>query len=102
MKQQVYYLLHHTPGPAWQEGVGFREQPGVELHVQYMAKLLAEEILVMGGPFLDDSGGMMVFQVADQKEAEAVAQIDPAVQKGLLQVVVRPWLIAMSSIDLPT
>lgn len=102
MKPQVYYLLHHTPGPAWQNGIGFREQPGVEVHVQYMAALLAEGKLVMGGPFLDDSGGTMVYQAADLAEAESVAQSDPAVQNGLLQVVVRPWLIVMSSIDLPS
>ena len=104
MKNQapVFYLLHHTPGPAWQKGTDFREQPGVAAHIQYMASFLAAGKLMIGGPFLDDSGGMMVYRAGDQAEAETIAQNDPAVQNGLLHVVVRPWLIAMSSIDLPT
>lgn len=44
--------------------------------------------LALGGPFLDDSGGMMV--------AVPVAAEDPAVKSGLLRYTVRPWLVAMT------
>ena len=97
----VYYMLQHTPGPAWQAGVPFREQPGVGQHVQYMGSFLATQQLVLGGPFLDDSGGAMVLRAANRETADRIAHDDPAVQAGLLQVVVRPWYVPMASIDLP-
>ena len=59
--ENVQYVVFHRPGPAWQAGVDFREQPGVMEHVQHYAKLLEDGKLAMGGPLLAaDRGGMMV------------------------------------------
>ena len=65
-----------------------------------MAGFLEKGTLVMGGPFLDDSGGMMVMN-ASPADAKAAAEGDPAVKAGLLKVVVRPWMVPMSSVELP-
>lgn len=92
----VFHVIMHTPGVAWQAGTGFREQPGVMAHVEYMAGLLEAGTLAFGGPFLDDSGGMALLQGADLAEAERVAQADPSVQAGLLKARVVPWMVAMS------
>jgi hypothetical protein len=31
----VRYIIVHTPGPNWRQGVDFREQDGVEAHVAH-------------------------------------------------------------------
>jgi uncharacterized protein YciI len=95
----VFSVLFHTPGPKWAPGVSFQEQPGVEQHVRYMASFLKSGRLVCGGPFLDDSGGMMVFR-GSQVEATVAAEADPAVKAGLLKVVVRTWMVPMATIEL--
>lgn len=95
---QIYYVLLHTPGPKWVEGTDFREQPGVMDHVQYMAGFMEGERLVIGGPFLDNSGGMMVLRANSLEEAEATAHADPSVKAGLLKVHVRPWLVPMATV----
>ena len=64
-------------------------------HVQYMAGFIQSKKLVIGGPFLDDSGGMMVMSAESREEAEKIAKADPSVQKGLLKVDVKPWMAAM-------
>jgi uncharacterized protein YciI len=94
----VYYALFHSPGPRWDTATGFRQQPGVERHVAYMAQQLEAGKLVLGGPFLDDSGGMMVLRADSQDEARAIAEADPTVIDGLLLVHVKPWMLAMSSL----
>jgi uncharacterized protein YciI len=99
-KPPVYQVLCHSPGASWKKGVPFREQPGVQDHVKYMAGFLEKGTLVVGGPFLDDSGGMMVMN-ASEADAKAAAEGDPAVKAGLLKVVVRPWLVAMANVELP-
>lgn len=55
--------------------------------------------LVIGGPFLDDSGGMMVLRADSMEEAEQIANADPAVQSGLLKVHVKEWFVPMATVS---
>lgn len=87
----------HSPGDNWVQGVSFREQPGVMEHVQYMASFIESRKLVIGGPFLDNTGGMMVMQADTQEEAERIANADPTVVNKLLKVTVKPWMAAMKT-----
>jgi uncharacterized protein YciI len=95
----IYYVLFHSPGEKWVDSLSFQEQPGVEEHVGYMASFLESGRLAIGGPFLDNSGGMMVFRAENQEEAETTANADPAVKKGLLKVTVKPWFAAMTTLE---
>jgi uncharacterized protein YciI len=94
------YALFHSPGPAWTEGVGFREQPGVEQHHAFMKSLHDRELLVVGGPFLDAVSpgravGVAVIRAPSAEEAEAIAHEDPSIDAGLLRVEVRPWYVPL-------
>jgi len=93
----VRYVVFHKPGPAWQKGVDFREQPGVMDHVRHYRTMFTEGRLEMGGPYLAmDSGGMMVpIPGLDEEEVRRFAAADPAVQSGLLEFEIRPWYVAM-------
>ena len=93
----VRYVVFHRPGPKWKSGVDFREQEGVEKHVQHYLKFHEQGNLELGGPFLlQDAGGMMVAtKEISQEELEAFAAADPAVRAGLLVFEIRPWLTAM-------
>ena len=93
----IRYVVIHKPGPEWQYGVDFREQPGVGEHVQHYLKLHEQGKLELGGPFLlPDLGGMMVAtKDVTQGELETFAAADPAVKSGLLVYEIRPWLTAM-------
>lgn len=90
-------VVFHMPGPAWQYGTDFREQPGVQAHVAYYRQLYEDGKLDLGGPFLiPDSGGMMVTtKDVTPDEIEAFAAADPAVKSGLLRFEIRPWYTAM-------
>jgi uncharacterized protein YciI len=100
IKHPMYYVFLHTPGPNWQKGVEFQEQKGVRDHIKYMRNQLDEGLLLMGGPFLDNSGGMMICKTPDSETAKSIANADPAVVSGLLNVKVRKWMVPMSSLDL--
>ena len=94
------FVLFHEPGPDWKQGVPYPDQPGIEAHVAFARRLVDEGRLVMGGPFADEeSGGMLVIRAESLAEAEALANEDASIG-GLLSVTVRPWRIAMSTIDL--
>lgn len=92
--------MFHTPGPEWKHGLPYPEQPGIEKHVGFVRRLLEDGHLLMGGPFGDEaSGGMLVVQSASLDEATALANEDASIGH-LLEVYVRPWRIAMSTVDL--
>ena len=96
---KLFQVVVHSPGPNWQKGVDFREQPGVMDHVQHYAKLHEQGKLLHGGPFVDtDAGGMMIAaEDVTRKELEQFAAQDPAVIAGLLNYEVKTWYMAMSS-----
>ena len=92
----IRFVAFHRPGPAWQSGTEFSEQPGVREHIDHYDVALKSGLLERGGPFIDSSGGMMVFAPGvDRTLADQIAQADPAVKSGLLVVEVRPWLAAL-------
>jgi uncharacterized protein YciI len=93
----IRYVVFHTPGPRWQQGIDFREQPGVMDHVLHYRQLLEQGKLEMGGSFLaGDRGGMMVtVQGVSRAEIETFAAADPAIHSGLLGYEVITWYTAM-------
>jgi len=92
--RKFYSVLFHSPGPEWVDTLSFRDQPGIEKHVNYMATLLEKKKLVLGGPFLDNSGGMVIYD-GSVEEATNAAYQDPSVKTRLLTVVVKPWIVVM-------
>jgi len=93
-----YFVVFHAPGPAWEPGVDFRDQPHVNAHVEYFAGQAGQGRIVLGGPFLDEeSGGMMILRAHSQEEAERIARDDPGARVGFVTARVRPWLAALSS-----
>jgi uncharacterized protein YciI len=56
-----------------------------------MRSLQALGTLVLGGPFLDDAGGLIVVRAEDADEARTLLQADPAVQEGVMVAEAHPW-----------
>jgi uncharacterized protein YciI len=86
------FLVVYRPGPSWVAGKPLAEQPLKE-HGRYMIELYGKGVLKMAGPFLDDSGGAMVFEAASETDAKALVAADPAVAGGIMVADLRPWRI---------
>ena len=89
-KAKTTYLVVYRPGPSWIAGKPLSEQPLKE-HGRYMIELYGKGTLRFAGPFLDDSGGAMVFEAASEADAKAIVAADPAVANGIMLADVRPW-----------
>jgi len=94
---EIRHVVIHSPGPNWQPGVPFFQQPGLMAHVEHYRQMLDAGTLALGGPFLSGAeGGMMVSEPGvDGEQLLAFALADPTVQSGLLQAEVRQWMIGM-------
>ena len=85
-----YFLIIHHPGPAWIEGQGFQNQKLME-HGAYIHSLYQQGIVIEGGPFLDNTGGMAIIRVEDAAQAQEMVDNDPAIKTGVFTAEVHPW-----------
>ena len=84
------FVIYYRRGPAWIEGKTVFEQP-LQPHLAYMKSLAAAGTLKLGGPFLDDRGGLIVVGAAGIAEAQALFEADPAVRDRVMVAEAHPW-----------
>ena len=95
-----YYLLTYYPGPSWNEAIAYEVQPGLKEHHQYLRDLHIKDLIVMGGPIsrvATDHLSVMLIRTGSIEEAEKLASQDPGVQTRLVQAIIVPWDVQMSS-----
>lgn len=94
----ILYVVQHSPGPLWDHTRPFRDQDGVMKHVAYFGQLDDSGKIFLGGPFTDNTGGMVILKAVTAEEAAKIAQEDPTVQSGLLSAKVSPWMTVMGTL----
>ncbi len=77
--KKTTYLVIYRPGPGWITGKPLAEQP-LNGHGKYLLSLYVKGVLKFAGPFLDNSGGALVVECANEGEANGVVAEDPAVK----------------------
>lgn len=60
-------------------------------HLDYLAKLEAEGRVFAKGPFVDGTGGMVIYKVASFDEAKLLASEDPYVRAGVRRLELHEW-----------
>lgn len=91
-----YFVLTYTPGKNWVSGTSYEEQADIQGHLDYLDRLFEERRLVMGGRYRDRPLGLMIFRGDSLAEAQAVAENDPGVIAGIVDVTVNIWDVRMS------
>ena len=95
-----YYVVFHSPGPAWIDGTPYNEQPRFMDHANYISELHDQGRIVLSGPFMQTpggmsgimaSGGMAVIRAANLAEATKLGIDDPTVRSGMLAVDIKTW-----------
>lgn len=80
----------YTRGPNWDRGRPLSGQP-LQAHVAYLKQLHVCGQLSMGGPFTDETGGLVILTVDSVDQAEQLIAHDPAVVGGILFATVHAW-----------
>lgn len=75
MKNTFVILWGH--GPAWIPGKTVREQPYWEGHAALMDQSFDSGIVVLGGPFADGTGSMVVVEAESEREVADLVARDP-------------------------
>lgn len=85
-------------GPTWQSGPP-DAQPGWDEHAVFIDALVEAGTMVMGGPFSDNTGSLMLFEGITADETRALMASDPFVENGVFVVEdVRDWTVFVDSL----
>ncbi|WP_100404958.1 YciI family protein [Bacillus solitudinis] len=62
-----------------------------QAHLDYLADLGEKGKVFKKGPFIDGSGGMVIYIAESFEEATQLAETDPYVEKGVRKLDLREW-----------
>lgn len=66
-------------------------------HRDYLSDLMKQGKIVAAGPYADGSGTLIVYELADQAEAQAIVDADPFTTGGVfVSCELKPWKIVFS------
>ena len=102
-----YYAVIRDAGPAWTEGKGAFEQPGVDDHAAFMNALADEGTVLFAGPLAgSERGRIRALLIVDATSAAAIVDrlaADPWAQtQRLVTTSVEPWNLFVGADRMPT
>jgi uncharacterized protein YciI len=62
-----------------------------QAHLDYLAALVEQEKVHLKGPFVDGTGGMVVYKAESLEEAQKLAEEDPYVKEGVRRLELHEW-----------
>jgi uncharacterized protein YciI len=80
---------------------GFYEQPTseensvMEAHFQYLEQATEAGIILLAGPCLDDTFGVIIFRAKNDESARAFMFNDPSVKKNVMMAELHPMRVSL-------
>ena len=75
-------LVRFRAGPTWRSGPP-EDQPDWGAHAAFVDGLVARGTMVMGGPFADYSGSLILLENVTEDEARELVAADPFIANGV-------------------
>lgn len=92
------FVILWGPGPAWISGKAVREQPYWEQHATFMDPLFENGMVVLGGPFADTTGSLVIVEAENEQEVADVFANDPFVLHDIfVRRLLKQWLLFLDA-----
>ena len=96
MKKSIAVFLR--PGSQWNPDLPVREQAYWDEHARFMDALFAAGAVILGGPFADGSGSMVILMAESVEAARAIFREDPWERQDVLVAgEVKEWTIFLDA-----
>ncbi len=95
----MLFTVIYRRGPGWNAALSFREQAGIEHHVRFLRAEHDAGRLRLAGPFLDDMGGVGVFEAADAATLERRLNTDATIASKLMTLELHPIMLAFEPVS---
>ena len=88
------FVVISSAGPKRDLSKGTREQLLWDEHAAFIDQLVAEGFILMGGPFVDEGGSMLIINADDENEVREKLKSDPWMKHCVLKLEsVKRWRI---------
>jgi uncharacterized protein YciI len=92
------YALTHVHGPKWDAALPIRSQNAWSEHAAFMDALVAEGLIVLGGPLDEGDRALHLVEAADEDHIRTRLGEDPWAAMGLLEVgSIQRWQLWLDS-----
>jgi uncharacterized protein YciI len=95
------FLVYQEHGGPWDWSKELREQALFEEHARFLDDLVADRVVVLGGP-IDEKQVLLVVDAATAEGAGAHFADDPWITNGMVTITaIRPWKILLDGRSSP-
>ena len=92
------FVVLWRPGPAWVAGKTVREQPYWDEHATFMDQLFDKGIVLLGGPFADATGSLVIWEAEGEQELADIIAHDPFVIHGIFALKsLKQWVLFLDA-----
>jgi hypothetical protein len=92
------FVVFRVHGREWVAGRDTRAQPLWPEHAAFMDALFDERLIVLGGPYADGDGALVVMEAGDEAEIRSRLAADPWIVRDILPVgEIREWRIFLDA-----
>jgi uncharacterized protein YciI len=93
-----HFAIQFEPGPAWIAGKPSREQPYWLDHAAFMNERFAEGVVIMGGPYADYTGVLVIVTAENESHLRTLFAGDPWAVNEVTRIgQVKEWLIFLDA-----
>jgi uncharacterized protein len=92
------FIILWAPGPAWVPGKTVREQPHWAQHATFMDRLFENGTVVLGGPFDDATGSLVIVEAENKQEVAELFARDPFVVHDIfVRSLLKQWVLFLDA-----
>ena len=93
------YAVRRRRGGPWDWSRGLREQEGWDEHAAFMDALVAEGVILLGGPLDGDRDVLLIVEAGSEAEVHERLAADSWTQDGKLETTaVEEWTVLLDSV----
>jgi uncharacterized protein len=98
----TYYAAFLRPGTRWNPDKTAREQPFWDDHARFMDALFETGAIILGGPFADRTGSLVIVAADSAARVYEMYRGDPWTERDVLVVAdVKEWTIFLDARERP-
>jgi uncharacterized protein YciI len=90
-----YLYLIHPLRHGFFESPTPREEAVINAHFEYLKKATAEGVVLLAGPCLDETFGIVVFRAENEESARTFMMNDPSVETNIMMAELHPLRISV-------
>jgi hypothetical protein len=91
----IFLVTEHRDGPAWDPALTLRDQSGFAEHAAFMDALVADGVVMLGGPLADEHRVVLVVNAESEQAVRERFQHDPWMGSHLSIAGIDRWTILL-------